>query len=235
MSARLCFVILVAMSVLLACGEAHAVLLQNPTAIYSQGGWPVGNSIDGVLSTGWANAGNNVDNTACYEFAEDVGHPFGVRLTVDLDQYYTNSLHNLGRFRLSVAADDLNIIADGLSTGGDVTANWVQLVPVSAASAGGATLTVLPDNSILASGAAPYPDTYTVTADSLLQSITGIRLEMIEHPSFPANGPGRAGNGNYVLSEFSVASRDLPEPSTVLIWSLLAGLGVSLGWRRRTK
>jgi hypothetical protein len=27
----------------------------------------------------------------------------------------------------------------------------------------------------------------------------------------------------------------IPEPSTLLIWSLLAGLGVGLGWRRRTK
>ena len=25
----------------------------------------------------------------------------------------------------------------------------------------------------------------------------------------------------------------IPEPTTLLIWSLLAGLGVSLGWRRR--
>jgi hypothetical protein len=27
----------------------------------------------------------------------------------------------------------------------------------------------------------------------------------------------------------------IPEPSTFLIWALLAGLGVGLGWRRRTK
>jgi len=27
----------------------------------------------------------------------------------------------------------------------------------------------------------------------------------------------------------------IPEPATVIIWSLLAGLGIAAGWRRRTK
>ena len=31
------------------------------------------------------------------------------------------------------------------------------------------------------------------------------------------------------------ANYNVPEPATLLIWSLLAGLGIGVGWRRRRK
>jgi len=37
---------------------------------------------------------------------------------------------------------------------------------------------------------------------------------------------------NFILSD-AVAIRLVPEPSALLIWSLLAGLGIGVGWRRR--
>jgi len=37
------------------------------------------------------------------------------------------------------------------------------------------------------------------------------------------------------LSVYTVQTDVIPEPSTLLIWSLLAGLAMGLGWRRRTK
>jgi hypothetical protein len=61
------------------------------------------------------------------------------------------------------------------------------------------------DGSILASGKNPSPETYTITAQSKLQGITAIRLEVLPDPSLPVKGPGRAGNGNFVLNEFRLA------------------------------
>ncbi len=35
------------------------------------------------------------------------------------------------------------------------------------------------------------------------------------------------------IENYLFASYPVPEPATLLVWSLLAGLGVGLGWRRR--
>lgn len=87
---------------------------------------------------------------------------------------------------------------------------WILLRPVEMLSAGGATLTLLDDGSILASGTNPQRDAYTVLVDSSLEQITGIRLEAIPDDSLPGQGPGRfaseAGRGNFHLNEFRVIS-----------------------------
>src|SRR5262249_53489707 len=64
------------------------------------------------------------------------------------------------------------------------------------------------DGSILASGKNPFPEVYTVTARTKLQGITAVKLEVLPDPSLPAKGPGRAGNGNFVLSEFKLGARE---------------------------
>ena len=58
-------------------------------------------------------------------------------------------------------------------------------------SAAGASLTRLPDGSILAGGPNPPVDTYTIEATSGLSGITGLRLEALTDPSLPNHGPGR--------------------------------------------
>ena len=55
-------------------------------------------------------------------------------------------------------------------------------------SAAGATLTRLPDDSVLAGGRNPAVDTYTVEAVTTLAGITGLRLEAIPDPSLPHHG-----------------------------------------------
>jgi len=103
------------------------------------------------------------------------------------------------------------------SVPGAVTASgaspWQILKPVSAVSANGAELTPQGDLSLLASGRNVTPDTYTITANTDLTSITALRLEVLPDPSLPAGGPGRAVNGNFVLSEFSVRAAPLTEGS----------------------
>ena len=73
--------------------------------------------------------------------------------------------------------------------------------PASMSSAGKAKLIKRPDHSILVSGKNPPTDTYTIKARSSLREITAIRLEALTDASLPAKGPGRAANGNIVLSD----------------------------------
>jgi len=84
---------------------------------------------------------------------------------------------------------------------------WMSLKPVEAVSAGGATLTVLDDASIMASGVSPEKDTYTLKFENLPAGVTGFRIETLPHDSLPAKGAGRAPNGNFMLTEFIVRQR----------------------------
>jgi hypothetical protein len=234
----------------LASGVCEAnVLLQNATATYSQtgisGNWFVRNAIDGLyptgLNSGWAIAqdGGFVTNpqTAAFETVTDIGSAAGTLLTFNLFHYFdfNNAQygpHNSGRFRLSVTTDDRSTYADGLQTGGDVTANWTVLTPTSVSSSNGSTLTVLGDGSVLASGANNIPDVYTVQAISFLTGITGIRLEMLADDSLPDGGPGRATNGNFVLTELTLVASAVPEPSSIVL-ALSGVAGLALLRRRK--
>lgn len=84
--------------------------------------------------------------------------------------------------------------------------NWAELHPSKLASSSGATLTALPDGSILASGARGDKDTYAVEALTDLRGITAFRVEALPDASLPAGGPGRGGDGNFVLSDFRVTA-----------------------------
>ncbi len=81
---------------------------------------------------------------------------------------------------------------------------WTLLKPETITSAEGVTLTAKNDGSILASGKNPATDTYTFVVKNPPKGITAFRLEVLPDDSLPAKGPGRAGNGNFVLSEFTV-------------------------------
>ena len=78
---------------------------------------------------------------------------------------------------------------------------WVILDPVSFTSEGGATFTKQDDGSLLAGGKNPDFDTYTLTVHTDLTNITSIRLEALADPSLVKNGPGRAKNGNFALTD----------------------------------
>jgi hypothetical protein len=82
--------------------------------------------------------------------------------------------------------------------------SWTALTPASAISAGGASLIVQDDRSILVTGQHPEQDTYTVVIPTNQQHITGIRLEALPHPGH--DGRLSRGNGNFVLTRFTVAA-----------------------------
>jgi Protein of unknown function (DUF1549)/Protein of unknown function (DUF1553)/Planctomycete cytochrome C len=91
--------------------------------------------------------------------------------------------------------------------------HWTVLNPTSLASKKHATLTVLPDGSVLASGDKPNNDVYTVELTTDLKGITAMRLEVLTDSSLPEGGPGRAPLfqvGDFLLTEFQLAASGRP-------------------------
>jgi hypothetical protein len=78
-------------------------------------------------------------------------------------------------------------------------APWQPLVPQSA-KADGSTLTIQPDRSILNSGANPEKDHYEVTVLAGAGRWTGLRLDVLRHPSMTDGGLARSDSGNFVLT-----------------------------------
>ena len=85
---------------------------------------------------------------------------------------------------------------------------WAVLEPADLKSESGTILKKLDDGSIVASGAAPANDVYTIAARTNLKGLTAFRLETLPDPEFPNGGAGRAADGNFVLSRFDVTIED---------------------------
>ncbi len=82
---------------------------------------------------------------------------------------------------------------------------WTLLKPTEMHSKGGATLELLEDNSILASGTNPEQETYEIVAELPAgNQWSAVRLEGIKHKSLPKGGVGRSNNSNVVLTDFSL-------------------------------
>jgi mono/diheme cytochrome c family protein len=89
--------------------------------------------------------------------------------------------------------------------GGQVTApKWEVLKNGEATSEGGATLERQGDGSFLATGTNPDFDVYTISAPVPAGRLTAVKLEALKHEGLVRSGPGRAPNGNFALSDFSV-------------------------------
>jgi hypothetical protein len=77
---------------------------------------------------------------------------------------------------------------------------WTVVKP-SKAEAGKAATQVLEDGSVRVGGESPEKATYTVTFEADLEGAAALRLEVLVDDALPRRGPGRAENGNFVLSE----------------------------------
>lgn len=93
--------------------------------------------------------------------------------------------------------------------------NPVWLIPagLQVKSHGGATFTQQPDASWLATGTNPKNDHWTISFETRMRNVRAIRLEALADPSLTKSGPGRAGNGNFALSEFAVTIRPMGAPA----------------------
>ena len=220
---------------------ADPASLQNATATFSQEGFPVSAAIDGDSSsttTGWAigdvNTGETNTQTAAFQFTDVQNSAAGFGFTITLYQNYNDPpylQHTLGCFRLSFTGDDQAAFADGLANGGNVTANWTVATITGLSATNGVNLNLQGDGSVLASGPNPATSVYTVAGWISLPTLTGLRLEALEDPSLPTDGPGRAVGGNFVLTELTVDVTAVPEPAT---YALLFGAASLLAvvWKR---
>lgn len=90
---------------------------------------------------------------------------------------------------------------------------WVVLDATEFKSQGGATLAKQTDGSLLASGTNPQFDTYTISARVGAAPITGVRIEALADASMVKQGPGRAGNGNFALTDLKVSVAPVGNPN----------------------
>ncbi|MFO0896856.1 MAG: DUF1549 and DUF1553 domain-containing protein [Pirellulales bacterium] len=91
-------------------------------------------------------------------------------------------------------------------------ATWTALEPLETKSEVGAEFVKLEDGSLLATGPQGQ-DVYTVVASTDLTGITAVRLEALADDRLPGRGPGRAPNGNLVVSEFELNAGPAGDPS----------------------
>lgn len=79
--------------------------------------------------------------------------------------------------------------------------SWMPVAVSEMRSTGNATLEAQPGGSILVKGEKPEQDTYRLRLANVASGTRALRLEALTHDSLPAKGPGRSGNGNFVLTE----------------------------------
>jgi mono/diheme cytochrome c family protein len=89
-----------------------------------------------------------------------------------------------------------------LTEANESPATFYPLHITSVVSEQGATVEPQEDGSWLVTGKRPTQDVTVITA-ALDQPLSGLRLEVLADESLPAGGPGRADNGNLVLSEIT--------------------------------
>jgi hypothetical protein len=190
--------------------------LQNATATFSQsfnGPWLASEMIDGNFGdlNGWAIFQSGADptppQTAVFETTADLTAP---GLSIRMFQNYSSLPgHTIGRYRWSYTTDDRGTFADGLQTGGDVSANWTVLTPSNVSGGAAFGSTILGDGSILMSSISAPPSNvqYLVTFNSPVVGATGFRIEAMADSSLPFNGPGMyTPNGNFVITEVQVVA-----------------------------
>ncbi len=93
---------------------------------------------------------------------------------------------------------------------------WTIFQPeVDEISTGGQRYLPQPDKSFLSDGYAPVQHAVKMTLKTKVQNITAFRLELLNDPNLPRNGPGRSINGSCALTEFEVAVAPVNDPKKI--------------------
>jgi len=82
---------------------------------------------------------------------------------------------------------------------------WKELTSISLKSQHGTTLTSTENGEVIASGKNPDKDIFELEFATDLAALGALRIEVLSDESLPAKGPGRAGNGNFVVNEVEVS------------------------------
>lgn len=95
--------------------QAKPIELHKAQATFSQDSWAVAGAIDGNNASGWAVSPKfGQAHSALFEFKSPLDLQAGQELRFELDQRYQGKDHNLGRFRLSLTADEKPLLTDGI-------------------------------------------------------------------------------------------------------------------------
>lgn len=89
---------------------------------------------------------------------------------------------------------------------------WTPLAVTQVSTRSKTVVEMLDDGSLLTSPNSAANEQITVTGHSALTTIAAIRLRVLTHDSLPKQGPGRAGNGNFVLTRFELMSEGTTRP-----------------------
>ena len=120
---------------------------------------------------------------------------------------------NIGVEVIHLPADDKSLVEwHALEPIEDPGTKWQPVDLVDLKSEGGSTFTRLDDGSVLVGGPSPATDVHTLLIRAKVPEITAVRIEALPDDSLPAGGPGRSGNGNFVLG--MVAAETLPAATT---------------------
>lgn len=95
--------------------------------------------------------------------------------------------------------------------GQSAAVRWVPLAATKADATNGSKPAVQPDGSIRVEGD-NRQGVVTIVAETDLTGISGIRLEVLPDDALPNKGPGRAPDGNFVLTEFVVSAAPKSAP-----------------------
>jgi hypothetical protein len=119
---------------------------------------------------------------------------------------------NLTKTQKDLAPQINQVLADlQEQAGAPDTVAFEQVSPVSTKTSGKSQLQSQPDQSLLATGEIPDKDEYTLVFKAPAKPLTGLRLELMPDDSLRSRGPGRAENGNFVLSSVRVYRGRDPE------------------------
>jgi hypothetical protein len=89
---------------------------------------------------------------------------------------------------------------------------WAVLAPSKLEPHDGSTLAAQPDGTIVASGENRNSEVW-ITAETDLTDITGLRLEALPADGLPNRGPGRAPDGNFVVTQFEAFAAPKANPA----------------------
>ena len=112
--------------------------------------------------------------------------------------------------------------------------SWEVINPIGFNTSNGSKLELENDSSLFASGKNGISN-YRIFATTAIDNITGVRIEAIPDQRLPKGGPGRAGDGNFVLTEFDVhasAVQKKEDWNVVKLWTFDNGAD---GWENQTK
>ena len=240
--------------------KPQTVKFSKAEADFSQPNFPVTNAIDGKTETGWAiaeqptnaagkprpkaKAQAHKNRTATFYFDKPLALAGPSTWTVRLDQQH-GQRHTIGHFRLSLGAIIVTdtrpmeirrseALAKAFSTWQDQQATksvpWTVLKPADLKS-NACTLTALDDNSVLVSGDVVKSTTYDMTLPHAPAGVTAVMLEVLPHPSLPANGPGKVfyegQPGDFFLSTIALSEAGKPAKFTTAVQDFAAGKNVA--------